>query len=155
MSLGLEARFEAYCDTMLAALMHADREQPARWYSKGLLLPGERKSVQPMAARVQPQAVRSTHQLMHHLVADAPCRDETLMSAVVERVLPKRIGTDEPVWWMVDDTGFPKIRQALGGGGTPVLWPQRQAGSLPGGGIVVCGYVQGQRAGGVSTVSGA
>jgi SRSO17 transposase len=52
MSLSLEARFEQYCDTVVNALMHADREQPARWYIKGLMLPGERKSVEPMAARV-------------------------------------------------------------------------------------------------------
>ena len=108
MSESLESRFEAYCDTMTGALMHADREQPARWYIKGLLLPGERKSVEPMAARVQPHAVRSTHQSMHHLVADAPWSDEALMSAVAKRVLPKLIESGEPVWWIVDDTGFPK-----------------------------------------------
>lgn len=72
MNQSLESRFEAYCDTMVGALMHADRAQPARWYIKGLLLPGDRKSVEPMAARMQPHAVRSTHQSMHHLVADAP-----------------------------------------------------------------------------------
>ena len=108
MNQSLEARFEAYCDTMVGALMHADRAQPARWYIKGLLLPGERKSVEPMAARVQPHAVRSTHQSMHHLVADAPWSDAALMSAVAERVLPKLIVPGEPVWWIVDDTGFPK-----------------------------------------------
>jgi len=51
MGLGLEARFEKYCDTIVNTLLHADREQPARWYIKGLMLPGERKSVEPMAAR--------------------------------------------------------------------------------------------------------
>lgn len=108
MSLGLEARFESYCDTMVAALMHADREQPARWYIKGLLLPGERKSVEPMAARVQPHAVRSTHQSMHHLVADAPWSDEALMATVAAQVVPKLVSKQAPVWWIVDDTGFPK-----------------------------------------------
>lgn len=108
MSQSLEARFEAYCNTMAGALMHADREQPARWYIKGLLLPGERKSVEPMAARVQPQAVRSTHQSMHHLVAEAPWSDAALMASVAEQVLPKLIDADAPVWWVVDDTGFPK-----------------------------------------------
>lgn len=108
MSQSLEARFEAYCDMVAGALMHADREQPARWYIKGLLLPGERKSVEPMAARVQPQAVRSTHQSMHHLVADAPWSDAALMSTVTAQVLPKLIDADAPVWWVVDDTGFPK-----------------------------------------------
>ena len=108
MSLGLEARFASYCDTMVAALMHADREQPARWYIKGLLLPGERKSVEPMAARVQPHAVRSTHQSMHHLVADAPWSDEALMATVAAQVVPKLVSKQAPVWWIVDDTGFPK-----------------------------------------------
>ena len=72
------------------------------------MLPGERKSVEPMAARVQPTQVRSAHQSMHHLVADAPWSDEAMLSAVAERVLPKLIETGESVRWIVDDTGFPK-----------------------------------------------
>jgi SRSO17 transposase len=88
--------------------MHADREQPARWYIQGLMLPGERKSVEPMAARVHPENVRSAHQSMHHLVADAPWSDEAMLSAVAERVLPSLIGGETPVRWIVDDTGFPK-----------------------------------------------
>jgi len=108
MSKSLEARFEEYCDAVVNVLMHADRDRPARWYMKGLMLPGERKSIEPMAARVQPQNVRSAHQSMHHLVADAPWSDEALLQAVAERVLPKLAATDEPLRWIVDDTGFPK-----------------------------------------------
>lgn len=108
MSRGLEARFEKYCDKMVATLSHADRDQPARWYLKGLLLPGERKSVEPMAARVQPENVRSAHQAMHHLVADAPWSDEAMLSAVAETVLPALLREADPVYWIVDDTGLPK-----------------------------------------------
>jgi SRSO17 transposase len=108
MGLSLEKRFERYCDGIVNTLLHADREQPARWYIKGLMLPGERKSVEPMAARVQPQNVRSAHQSMHHLVADASWSDEALLSAVAGRVLPKLIDEQGPVRWIVDDTGFPK-----------------------------------------------
>jgi len=108
MGTSLEARFEKYCDTIVDTLMHADREQPARWYIKGLMLPGERKSVEPMAARVQPQNVRSAHQSMHHLVSEASWSDEAMLSAVAERVLPKMIDEAGPVRWIVDDTGFPK-----------------------------------------------
>jgi len=108
MGLSLERRFERYCDGIVSTLLHADREQPARWYIKGLMLPGERKSVEPMAARVQPEQVRSAHQSMHHLVADAPWSDEAMLSAVAERVLPKLIEADGVVHWIVDDTGFPK-----------------------------------------------
>jgi len=108
MGSSLETRFKSYCDTVVHALKHADRDQPARWYIKGLMLPGERKSVEPMAARVQPRNVRSTHQSMHHLVAQAPWSDEALLTAVAERVLPKLAARGEPLRWMIDDTGFPK-----------------------------------------------
>jgi SRSO17 transposase len=59
MSGSIESRFEAYCGPLMTALSHADRHQPAQWYMKGLMLPGERKSVEPMAARVCPGNVRS------------------------------------------------------------------------------------------------
>ncbi|MEX2494950.1 MAG: IS701 family transposase [Woeseia sp.] len=108
MGLSLERRFERYCDGIVNTLLHADREQPARWYIQGLMLPGERKSVEPMAARVQPENVRSAHQSMHHLVADAPWSDAAMLSAVAEQVLPKLVGADKPLRWIVDDTGFPK-----------------------------------------------
>lgn len=108
MGLSLEARFEKYSDKIVETLMHADREQPARWYLKGLMLPGERKSVEPMAARVQPQNVRSAHQSMHHLVADANWRDAAMLSAVAGLVLPKLIRSEAPVNWVIDDTGLPK-----------------------------------------------
>ncbi|HEV2007882.1 MAG TPA: IS701 family transposase [Burkholderiales bacterium] len=109
MDNGLESRFERYCDVMVSALSHADRETPARWYLKGLMLPGGRKSVEPMAARVHPEDVRSAHQSMHHLVADADWRDAALLAAVAGEVLPvlTRAGRS-PCVWMVDDTGLPK-----------------------------------------------
>ncbi len=108
MGRGLEGRFERYCEAMVRELAHADREQPARWYLKGLVLPGGRKSVEPMAARVQPGKVRSAHQSMHHLVADADWSDTALLAAVADQVLPALLKTEEPCVWIVDDTGFPK-----------------------------------------------
>ena len=108
MSVILEQRFERYCDGIVSTLLHADREQPARWYIKGLMLPGERKSVEPMAARVAPEQVCSAHQSMHHLLADAPWSDEAMLSAVARRVLPELIAPDDAVHWILDDTGFPK-----------------------------------------------
>ena len=111
MGMSLEARFEKYSDRIVNTLMHADREQPARWYIQGLMLPGERKSVELMAARVQPHNVRSAHKSMHHLVADAPWSDDAMLSAGAESVLPKVIDEAGPVRWIVDDTGFPKKRK--------------------------------------------
>jgi len=111
MGLSLEGRFERYCEAMVATLGHADRARPGRWYLKGLVLPGGRKSVEPMAARVQPGNVRSAHQSMHHLVADADWSDTALLAAVAGDVLPAWPNADEPWVWIVDDTGFPKKGQ--------------------------------------------
>jgi SRSO17 transposase len=108
MGLSLESRFEHYCAAIVDTLGHADRELPARWYLKGLLLPGERKSVEPMAARVQAHNVRSAHQSMHHLVASAQWSDEALLAAVARQVLARLVRADQACVWIVDDTGFPK-----------------------------------------------
>lgn len=108
MGLSLESRFESYCDELVKALSHADRSQPARWYLKGLMLPGSRKSVEPMAARVCPHAVRSAHQSMHHLVADADWSDDALLTTVARLVLPSLTAGSGAITWIIDDTGFPK-----------------------------------------------
>ena len=105
----LEARFEQYGEAMAAALGHADRAAPATWYLQGLMLPGGRKSVEPMAARVRPQAVRSAHQSMHHLVSTSDWSDVALLATVAGHVLPVLTrGGAAPCFWIIDDTGFPK-----------------------------------------------
>ena len=40
----VESRFERFAEVMVEALGHADRAMPARWYLRGLMLPGPRKS---------------------------------------------------------------------------------------------------------------
>jgi SRSO17 transposase len=77
-------------------------------YCTGLLLPGERKSVEPMAARLAPQDVRRTHQSLHHLVADAPWNDQKMLEQVRRQVLPAMEKHGPVVAWIIDDTGFPK-----------------------------------------------
>ena len=49
-----ESRFRIYVEALTVALGHADRAKPVRSYCTGLLLPGARKSVEPMAARLEP-----------------------------------------------------------------------------------------------------
>ena len=87
---------------------HADREIPLKNYCTGLLLPGERKSVEPMAARLAPDNIRRMHQSLHHVVADAPWSDEEMLRQVRHTVLPALEKQGSVVCWIVDDTGFPK-----------------------------------------------
>ena len=95
-------------DGLAKAAGHADREAPLKAYCTGLLLPGERKSVEPMAARVAPDNVRRTHQSLHHFVADAPWSDEAMLETVRGWVLPRIKENGPVVAWVVDDTGFVK-----------------------------------------------
>src|SRR5215210_2238915 len=87
---------------------HEDRHAPLKSYCKGLLLPGERKSIEPMAARLDPHSVQPMRQSLHHLVAKAPWSDEVLLQQVCKQVLPAMQKQGPVVAWIVDDTGFPK-----------------------------------------------
>ena len=107
-SCSSESRFLAYVEALTSALGHADRAAPFRSYCAGLLLPGDRKSVEPMAARVQPGRVRAAHQSLHHFVAKADWSDEAVLTAVRDHVLP-HIARHGPIRALIiDDTGMPK-----------------------------------------------
>jgi SRSO17 transposase len=103
-----QQRFAAYLDSLVRAAGHADRAVPLRSYCTGLLLPGERKSIEPLAARLAPHDVRRVHQSLHHFVANAPWSDEALLERVRHSVLPMMKRNGPIVAWIVDDTGFPK-----------------------------------------------
>ena len=103
-----ERRFAAYIEGLAKAAGHADRIVPLKNYCTGLLLPGERKSVEPMAARLAPDNVRRMHQSLHHLVADAPWSDEAVLDAALDFVLSAMLQRGPVVAWVIDDTGFPK-----------------------------------------------
>lgn len=105
---GSESRFAAFVEMLAAALGHADRVAPMKAYCTGLMLPGDRKSVEPMAARVEPGRVQAAHQSLHHFVAKADWVDDAVMERVRDLVLPVITRTEPVRAWIIDDTGFPK-----------------------------------------------
>jgi SRSO17 transposase len=110
-----QGRFAAYIERLAEAAGHADRHIPLKNYCTGLLLPGERKSVEPMAARLGGEDVRRVHQSLHHVVADAPWSDEAVLDRGLETVIPAMLREEPVVAWVVDDTGFPKKgRESVG-----------------------------------------
>ena len=106
-----EQRFGDYVQRLALALGHRDRHEPLRAYLTGLCLPGERKSIEPMAARVDPRHVRARHQSMHHLVANAPWEDAAMLGIARDVVLMEMDRHGPVAAWLVDDTGFPKKGQ--------------------------------------------
>ena len=97
-SEGSEARFAAYVEALGAVLGHADRQEPMRDYCLGLLMPIERKSVEPMAAVTAPAQVAAKHQSLLHFVGNAPWSDTAMLARVGQLVLPviERVGRSKP-----------------------------------------------------------
>lgn len=87
---------------------HADRTEPLRNYCTGLLLDGERKSVEPMAARLAPDHVQRMHESLHHFVAQSPWSDSEMLRQVRTYVLPAMQKIGPVTAWVVDETGFVK-----------------------------------------------
>ena len=125
-------RFREYVERLTVALGHADRREPMRAYLTGLCLPGERKSIEPMAARIDPRHVRARHQSMHHFVANAPWDGGAILRVARDWVL----GADDPARPRGRvDRGRYRVSQegsAFRRRGPPVLRPFGQTGQLPG-----------------------
>ena len=102
------ARFDAYAMLLAKAAGHADRREPLALYCQGLILPGDRKSIEPMAARLDPIHVQARHQSLHHLVAQAGWSDAAVLR-VARDYAREAMEIQGPVEaWIIDDTGFPK-----------------------------------------------
>ena len=103
-----ESRFAAYVEGLVSVIGHADRAGPLRDYCVGLLLPCERKSVEPMAAVTAPDRTAAQHQSLLHFVGEGRWLDERVLAKVREMVLP-RVQQQGPIEaWIIDDTSFPK-----------------------------------------------
>jgi SRSO17 transposase len=101
-------RLATYLNRLSQVAGHADRVLPMQNYTKGLFLPIERKSVEPMAARLAPGNVRQMHQSLHHIVAEAAWSDGALLGEIRRQVLPAMTRKHPLGAWIVDNTGFPK-----------------------------------------------
>jgi SRSO17 transposase len=108
MSEDRQERFAAYVKALAGVIGHADRAEPLRDYCRGLLLPSERKSVEPIAAITAPARVSAKHQSLLHFVANAPWSNERVLGRIQELTVPiiEERGAIEA--WIIDDTGFPK-----------------------------------------------
>lgn len=105
--MGASDRFDRYMEHLAQGLGHSDRDAGLKGYCTGLMLPLSRKSVEPMAARVEPMRASARHQSLHHFVAKAEWSDEEMLRRVCQWVVPK-MDFSEGGWWIIDDTGFPK-----------------------------------------------
>ena len=93
-------RFKAFMVPLAAPLGRSERRVAAASYVSGLLMPGQRKSIEPMAARLGVDAQR-----LQQFIADSPWDEEQLWRVIRREVIPHF----EPLEaWIADETGWLK-----------------------------------------------
>jgi SRSO17 transposase len=97
-----QQEFERWLEPFLEALGHKARRRWAPLYLRGLIEPGRRKSVEPLAARVAPGQT----QQLHHFVSTSPWKAEPLEEVLVRKANALVGGPDAHL--IVDDTALVK-----------------------------------------------
>ena len=133
---GWGAELEGWVEPFLARLRRKAQRRWAPFYLKGLILPGERKSIEPMAARVAPADI----QQLHHFVSTSPWPTAPLEEELVRSARPARGRARRRAGRGRHGAG--EAGPALGRREAPVLRPARQAGQLPGAGLAHAGRAE-------------
>jgi SRSO17 transposase len=104
----IESRFERFIDGIASVIGHAARLGPLHDYCLGLVMPGERKSVEPMAAITAPERTAAQHQSLLHFVNQGGWSDAAVLAKVREQVLPQIAQRGAIEALIIDDTAIPK-----------------------------------------------
>jgi len=97
-----EKRFDCFVEPFLNVWRLKKRRQWAPVYLRGLLLPGERKSIEPVASRVAP----GHEQELRHFVSESPWEAEPIEQVLWDKAETMLGGQD--AFLIVDDTALPK-----------------------------------------------
>jgi SRSO17 transposase len=99
------ARLEEFLSKLLRGVGRSERRDHGTRYVQGLLLDGERKSIEPLAKRVPGGNVQG----MQQFVGQSPWAWEPVRRLLAEQMEEELVPAAA---WIVDDTGFPKQGQA-------------------------------------------
>src|ERR1019366_8766808 len=108
----LDERLTTFLEDLLAPLGRKERRHWARIYVQGLLLDGERKSIEPMADRIPGADVQALRQF----VGQSPWAVEAVQRQLARKVVDL---LSNPEVWILDETSFPKAGHQSGGVGRP------------------------------------
>src|SRR4051812_14132378 len=100
----MERRFQDYLEDLGAVVGNDARRRGLSDYMTGLLLPGERKSMEPIAERLDSENVSRRHQSIQHFVSEASWKDGPVRERVLGRVVPAMQSRGAIEHWIIDDT---------------------------------------------------
>lgn len=105
-----QARLKNYFDEVGAQLGNDARRESFAIYASGILSDGERKSIEPIAARAcsDPARADAAHQSLLHFVGASKWSDRDLRSFSAEYALGELTSREDVEAWIIDDTGFLK-----------------------------------------------
>src|SRR5215831_11516260 len=108
MNAATERRLSEYFDRIGAVLGRKGRRQSFALYAAGILGDGERKSIEPIAARAcaDPTRADAEHQRLLHFALDAPWSDTEIRREAAQYALEAMTATEPIDSWIIDDTGF-------------------------------------------------
>src|SRR3954462_3569486 len=110
MNAAAQQRLSEYLDSIGALLGRKGRRESFALYAEGVLGDGERKSIEPIAARAcaDPARADAEHQRLLHFALDAPWRDDEVRREAARYALDAMTARESVDSWIVDDTGFLK-----------------------------------------------
>jgi SRSO17 transposase len=103
-------RFDAYLEGLGGTLRDKRQRASFALYALGLLSDGERKSLEPIAARAcgDPERTHAVHERLIHFLAASPWQDEPVRQYAAKHAV-EAMQTQGPIrTWILDDTGFIK-----------------------------------------------
>jgi SRSO17 transposase len=112
------ARVEQSVDTITAGMTKPQRHRFAE-YALGLLLPGERKSMEPIATRIDPEQPMARYKTFERFISVSGWDDHAVRRAALRWAMPALLKEEAPLGWIIDETGYPKK-------GTHSVFVQRQ-----------------------------
>jgi SRSO17 transposase len=103
----LDRELREYVDSMVADMGRPERLRSMSWYVTGLLLDGDRKSIEPMAARLVDDSgeIQAMRQRLQECVTISAWSDDELLGRLARKLDSELPGVEALV---VDDTGHPK-----------------------------------------------
>ena len=103
----VRGRLVEFAGEMFESLTRRDQRRWGECYLRGLMLDGKRKSIEPMAARLED----GDEQCLQQFVNQSPWDP-----VPVRRALARRMSRElSPEAWVIDDTGFPKFGKMSAG----------------------------------------